>query len=82
MSFARFMAEIARGYPAGELIVSTGRLEGSERSDPGFPGPIDRIALPSSRLKTLQVTGDPDHIRRTIDERCPAPVSAPPGRAP
>lgn len=51
---ARMMAEIARGYPPGELIVSTGRMAGSEASDALLPNRVDRIALPATRLKTLQ----------------------------
>ena len=48
---ARWMAELALRYPPGELIVSTGTLPGAD--DRGFPGPIDRISIPSNRLRTL-----------------------------
>jgi phosphatidylinositol alpha-1,6-mannosyltransferase len=51
---SRLMSELAMRYPAGELIVSTGQVEGSAESDREFPGRIDRLALPSHRLKTLQ----------------------------
>lgn len=51
---SRLMSELAMRYPAGELIVSTGQVEGWTESDRQFPGRIDRLALPSHRLKTLQ----------------------------
>lgn len=51
---ARWMSEMARRYPAGELIVSTGTLPGSDEVDRGFPNRVDRLAVPSRRLKTLQ----------------------------
>ncbi len=49
---ARWMAELALRYPAGSLVVSTGSLPNA--ADGRFPNPIDRIAMPSGRLKTLQ----------------------------
>lgn len=49
---ARWMAELARGYPAGSLLVSTGTLPGAEASDASFPNPVDRVAVASGRLKT------------------------------
>lgn len=51
---ARMMGEIAIGYPAGELIVSTGSVEGSEAVDARLPNRIDRLSYPARRLKTLQ----------------------------
>lgn len=33
-----------------------------------------------SRLKTLQVTGDPDNIRQAIEERCQSWATGAPGR--
>jgi phosphatidylinositol alpha-1,6-mannosyltransferase len=51
---SRLMSELAMRYPAGELIVSTGQVDGWAESDRQFPGRIDRLALPSHRLKTLQ----------------------------
>ncbi|MES2125595.1 MAG: glycosyltransferase family 4 protein [Gemmatimonadota bacterium] len=50
---ARWMAELARGYPSGELTVSTGTLPGWEASDADQPNRIDRLPFPSSRLKTV-----------------------------
>ena len=51
---ARWMAEIALRYPPGGLIVSTGSVPGSEAWDAGSPNPVDRVAIPSRRLKNLQ----------------------------
>ncbi len=48
---ARWMAEIARRYPAGGLVVSTGSLPAA--ADGQFPNRVDRIAVPSGRLRTL-----------------------------
>lgn len=50
---ARWMGELARRYPHGELVVSTGCLEGDLASDAGFPNRVDRVPVPASRLKTL-----------------------------
>jgi phosphatidylinositol alpha-1,6-mannosyltransferase len=51
---ARWMAELALRYPPGGLIVSTGQLDGSAESDRRFPNPVDRLGLPTRRLKTLR----------------------------
>jgi phosphatidylinositol alpha-1,6-mannosyltransferase len=51
---ARMMAEIATGYPAGELLVSTGTIRGQQAVDAALPGPVDRIEVPVERLRTLQ----------------------------
>ncbi len=51
---ARVMAELATRYPPGELIVSTGRMDGAEQVDGRFPNAVDRLALPSRRLRTIQ----------------------------
>ena len=51
---ARWMAEIALRYPAGELIVSTGAMEHSEAADRRYPNRVDRLAVPARRLKNLQ----------------------------
>lgn len=48
------MGEIALRYPSGSLIVSTGRVDGSEVADALFPNRIDRLSYPARRLKTLQ----------------------------
>jgi phosphatidyl-myo-inositol dimannoside synthase len=49
---ARWTGELARRYPAGSLVVSTGRHDGSDTVDPTFPNIIDRLPIPSSRLRT------------------------------
>lgn len=51
---ARWMGEIARRYPPGELIVSTGSIANAEFSDASFPNRIDRLGLPARRLRTIQ----------------------------
>jgi len=51
---ARWMEEIALRYPAGELIVSTGAMPGSDRTDARYPNRVDRLGVPARRLKTLQ----------------------------
>lgn len=51
---ARMMEELARGYPAGELVVSTGSIAGQVEVDHDIPARIDRIPVAVGRLKTLQ----------------------------
>ena len=51
---SRWMSEIARRYPPGTLTVSTGRMPGDTASDAAFPNVIDRLGIPSVRLRTLQ----------------------------
>jgi phosphatidylinositol alpha-1,6-mannosyltransferase len=51
---ARWMAELARRYPAGSLIVSTGQQADASDVDAGFPNRIDRLGVPSRRLRTIQ----------------------------
>lgn len=48
---ARWAAEMARRWPAGDLVVSTGTMPGA--ADHPFPNPVDRLPLPATRLKTL-----------------------------
>jgi phosphatidylinositol alpha-1,6-mannosyltransferase len=51
---ARWMEELARGYPAGTLRVSTGTVSDQDEIDAALPNPVDRLPLPSGRLKTVQ----------------------------
>ncbi len=51
---ARWMGEIALRYPPGTLTVSTGGYPSSETTDGRFPNRIDRLSLPSERLRTVQ----------------------------
>jgi phosphatidylinositol alpha-1,6-mannosyltransferase len=51
---ARWMAELAKRYPAGSLVVSTGQEGDASDVDAGFPNRIDRLAIPSRRLRTIQ----------------------------
>lgn len=51
---ARLMGEIARRYPRGELIVSTGQHRDSLETDGRFPGAvIDRLPIPTRNLRGL-----------------------------
>jgi phosphatidylinositol alpha-1,6-mannosyltransferase len=50
---ARWMGELALRYPAGSLVVSTGRHTGSAASDPRFPQPIDHAPIRAKRLRTI-----------------------------
>jgi phosphatidylinositol alpha-1,6-mannosyltransferase len=51
---ARLTGELAKRYPAGSLLVSTGLVPGSEAVDATFPNPIDRVGIRSTRLRTIQ----------------------------
>jgi phosphatidylinositol alpha-1,6-mannosyltransferase len=51
---ARWMAELAKRYPAGSLIVSTGQQPDASDLDATFPNRVDRLSLPSRRLRTIQ----------------------------
>ncbi len=51
---ARWMSELARYYPADGLIVSTGEMPGSEDADAALPNRVDRVGVPSRRLRTIQ----------------------------
>ncbi len=51
---ARWMGELARRYPQGELVVSTGQYPNSDEVDERLPNRVDRLAMPVKRLKTLQ----------------------------
>jgi phosphatidylinositol alpha-1,6-mannosyltransferase len=50
---ARMAGEIAARYPAGLLVVSTGRAPGDAEADARLPNRVDRLPIPSSRLRTL-----------------------------
>jgi phosphatidylinositol alpha-1,6-mannosyltransferase len=51
---ARMMGEVARRYPRGELLVSTGQHRDSQDSDVRFNGAvIDRLPLPSKVLRNI-----------------------------
>jgi phosphatidylinositol alpha-1,6-mannosyltransferase len=50
---ARMMGELARRYPPGSLVVSTGAYAGGADSDAGFPQPVDRVGIRATRLRTV-----------------------------
>jgi phosphatidylinositol alpha-1,6-mannosyltransferase len=51
---ARWMGELARRYPAGSLVVSTGQHPDGKAADAGYSNRIDRLPLPARRLRTVQ----------------------------
>lgn len=50
---SRWMAELARHYPPGRLIVASASHPGSAEADAAVPAPVDRIPGPPRRLRTL-----------------------------
>jgi phosphatidylinositol alpha-1,6-mannosyltransferase len=53
---ARWMGELARRFPAGSLIVSTGQHPAGPESDRQFHNPVDRLPVVSHSLRTVQGT--------------------------
>ena len=51
---ARWMAELAKRYPPGSLVVSTGQHPDAADVDATFPNRVDRLPLAARRLRTLQ----------------------------
>ena len=51
---ARWMAELAKRYPPGSLVVSTGQNGPASEVDAGFPNRVDRLSIPARRLRTIQ----------------------------
>ncbi|MGH7527432.1 MAG: glycosyltransferase family 4 protein [Gemmatimonadales bacterium] len=51
---ARMMGELAKRYPADQLVVSTGRHPGDAEWDAPLPNRVARIDVPSRRLRTVQ----------------------------
>ncbi len=50
---SRMMGEIARRYPPGGLVVSTGSTSGAAEFDAQFPHPVDRMNIESRRLRAV-----------------------------
>src|SRR6185312_9182338 len=50
---ARWMGEMAKRYPSGRLIVSTGQFGEGDLRDQHFASCIDRLPVRSSRLRSL-----------------------------
>jgi phosphatidyl-myo-inositol dimannoside synthase len=48
------MGELAKRYPRGTLVVSTGQHQGSAEVDGSLPNRVDRVEIPSRRLRTVQ----------------------------
>jgi phosphatidylinositol alpha-1,6-mannosyltransferase len=51
---SRWMAEVARRYPAPGIVVSTGQHPDSQEVDESFPGEVDRLPIPLRKLRGLQ----------------------------
>ena len=51
---ARWMGELARHYPPGNLVVSTGQSEDSDDVDMELPNRVDRLSVQARRLRTIQ----------------------------
>jgi phosphatidylinositol alpha-1,6-mannosyltransferase len=51
---ARMTGELARRYPAGTLLVSTGLVPGGAPGDAALPNLVDRVGIRSTRLRTVQ----------------------------
>jgi phosphatidyl-myo-inositol dimannoside synthase len=51
---ARWMAEIARRYPAPGIVVSTGQHPDSQEVDESLPCEVDRLPIAMRRLRGLQ----------------------------
>jgi phosphatidylinositol alpha-1,6-mannosyltransferase len=51
---SRMMGELARRYPPGSLVVSTGSHGGSDKVDAALPNKVDRVGIASRRLRTVQ----------------------------
>jgi phosphatidylinositol alpha-1,6-mannosyltransferase len=51
---ARWMAELAKRYTPGSLVVSTGQSGDASDVDASFPNRVDRLGIPSRRLRTIQ----------------------------
>jgi len=51
---ARWMGELAKRYPPGSLVVSTGQHPDAATVDDTFPNRVDRLPLAARRLRSLQ----------------------------
>ena len=51
---ARWMAELAKRYPPGSLVVSTGQQPDASDLDETYPNRVDRLPVPARRLRTIQ----------------------------
>jgi phosphatidylinositol alpha-1,6-mannosyltransferase len=51
---ARMMGELVSRYPGNSLTVSTGAYPGAREADSQIGASIDRISVPSRRLRTVQ----------------------------
>ena len=70
---ARWMAELAKRYPPGSLVVSTGQHPDSPDVDSTFPNRVDRLPLAARKLRTLRglhgLKLDDTRVRQACPER-------------
>ena len=50
---ARWMGELAKRYPSGALVISTGQHPGGGDADQQLPNRVDRLPIASRRLRTF-----------------------------
>ncbi|MCU0620604.1 MAG: glycosyltransferase family 4 protein [Gemmatimonadales bacterium] len=50
---ARWLGALARHYPVGELVVSTGQGPDGDDVDEPLPNRVERVAVPAARLRSL-----------------------------
>jgi phosphatidyl-myo-inositol dimannoside synthase len=51
---SRWMGELAQRFPAGSLVISTGRYDTQSMTAQPFPNYVDRLPIPAHRLRTVQ----------------------------
>jgi phosphatidyl-myo-inositol dimannoside synthase len=51
---SRWMGELAGRFPPGSLVISTGQFPAAELIDREFPNQVDRLAIPSDRLRSTR----------------------------
>jgi phosphatidylinositol alpha-1,6-mannosyltransferase len=51
---SRWMGELAQRFPAGTLVISTGRYDAQSTTDQPLPNYVDRLPIPAHRLRTVQ----------------------------
>jgi phosphatidyl-myo-inositol dimannoside synthase len=68
---ARMIGELAKRYPPGTLVVSTGASPGAVAVDSAFPNRVDRVSVASRRLRTVQGlltwTRRASHLARSLE---------------
>lgn len=50
---SRWLGALARHYPAGDLVVSTGQAPGGDEGDEPLPNRVERVPVAPARLRSL-----------------------------